>query len=1039
MTFLYLAVAYNSHYQGTLALQRLHIGGLFPFGGLQETEISMKGDLIEAAVNMALKDVEDKNILPEYKLQLHVNDTQCRADHASRALFEMINRQPTKIALLGAGCSVVSERIAEEAKTWNLITVSYGSTSPVLSKKAEYPLFFRTIPSDTACNKARIALLKKFNWKQVGLIGKTDIIHSETTADLHEKLAEANVRILTSETFVDDPTSQVKSLKDKDVRIILGNFDERSARKVFCQAYRTGLYGARYAWLIPGWYGKDWWKKNLSEESLACTVDEMDEAVKGYIACDSVKMSPYNIATVSGQTPKQISSRYQIKTGKTLKSTDAGFAYDAVWTIAIALNRTEEYLNRKKSPLSINNFTYVDKELVKHFKVVIEETNFTGVTGPVQFTSSGDRMGYMKIEQLQDEEEKTILLYLRQNDSVIDVEGSQFAWQGSGPPSDQAKLVLQLMTISPVLYGIMCAITALCIILAICFLAFNIKLRHYRYIQMSSPRLNDTIIIGCITMYLSVFLFGLDGNLVSSGQYSANCQARIWLASLGFTTAFGAMFAKIWRVYVIFTNAKLRKKVIKDGRLFLFVGAILLVDIFTLSLWTGIDSQTRTLQNGTIEHGTEFDKLPQWEYCDCQHKTIWFGVLFAIKGLLLLFGVFLAWETRHVKIPALNDSRYVGMSVYNVVILSVVGVPAALMIEHAQNATFALTAAFILFCTTVTLCLVFVPKFIAVTRNPSVLNTSGATSTSTSQNSGESSTSQDKGIKGAKFIALAAENSNLRALVAEKEEEITQLEARLRKGGVPAECIRRISKAMASKRTHDTMQGSTPTLNIKGDRDAGGSIHIEVLDDGGVYTGEKTKEKSKPEVADVLQEPSPRGQYPSSSSKIDEGVLLGSDLAKNNTTTAIAKKYSLPPRARKDVSQVEARARTRSVDNELQDAYDNPGISMETSDDASSFTRKTLSLTNRIESPFYTEPMTKDPGHPLPSIKARYGKARKDPNANKEEVPDANANGLPAVKGDLERRGSIVRVSKSRTGETCFQVHTPVEFKKKESSEEINV
>ena len=78
---------------------------------------------------------------------------------------------------------------------------------------------------------------------------------------------------------------------------------------------------------------------------------------------------------------------------------------------------------------------------------------------------------------------------------------------------------------------------------------------------MSSPRLNNTIVIGCITMYLSVFLFGLDGNLVSTGRYSANCQARIWLASLGFITAFGSMFAKIWRVYVIFTNRKLRKKV----------------------------------------------------------------------------------------------------------------------------------------------------------------------------------------------------------------------------------------------------------------------------------------------------------------------------------------------------------------------------------------------------------------------------------------------------------------------------------------------
>ena len=52
-------------------------------------------------------------------------------------------------------------------------------------------------------------------------------------------------------------------------------------------------------------------------------------------------------------------------------------------------------------------------------------------------------------------------------------------------------------------------------------------------------------------------------------------------------------------------------------------------------------------------------------------------------------------------------------------------------------------------------------------RNPNVLNTSGATSTSASQASGESSTSQDKGIGGPKFIALAAENSNLKALVAE--------------------------------------------------------------------------------------------------------------------------------------------------------------------------------------------------------------------------------------------------------------------------------
>lgn len=88
-----------------------------------------------------------------------------------------------------------------------------------------------------------------------------------------------------------------------------------------------------------------------------------------------------------------------------------------------------------------------------------------------------------------------------------------------------------------------------------------------------------------------------------------------------------------------------------------------------------------------------------------------------------------------------------------------------------------------------------------------------------------------------------------------------------------------------------------------------------------------------------------------------------------------------------------------------------------------------------MESPFYTEPTTKDSTPPLPSARARYSKSKKG------EIPDVNANALSAV----QRKGSIVLVSKSQTGETCFQVKTPQESKKKtgkekiESSEEFNV
>lgn len=75
-----------------------------------------------------------------------------------------------------------------------------------------------------------------------------------------------------------------------------------------------------------------------------------------------------------------------------------------------------------------------------------------------------------------------------------------------------------------------------------------------------------------------------------------------------------------------------------------------------------------------------------------------------------IIGCFLAWETRHVSIPALNDSKYIGMSVYNCVIMCVMGAAISFLMSEQQNACFVLISGFIIFCSTTTLCLVFVPK-----------------------------------------------------------------------------------------------------------------------------------------------------------------------------------------------------------------------------------------------------------------------------------------------------------------------------------------
>ncbi|KAJ8943717.1 hypothetical protein NQ318_012484, partial [Aromia moschata] len=83
-----------------------------------------------------------------------------------------------------------------------------------------------------------------------------------------------------------------------------------------------------------------------------------------------------------------------------------------------------------------------------------------------------------------------------------------------------------------------------------------------------------------------------------------------------------------------------------------------------------------------------------------------------------IFGLFLAYETRSLKVKQINDSRYVGMSIYNVVILCLITAPVTMVIASQQDASFAFVALAIVFCCFLSMALIFVPKVIEVIRHP---------------------------------------------------------------------------------------------------------------------------------------------------------------------------------------------------------------------------------------------------------------------------------------------------------------------------------
>ncbi|KAK0056695.1 gamma-aminobutyric acid type B receptor subunit 2 [Biomphalaria pfeifferi] len=230
---------------------------------------------------------------------------------------------------------------------------------------------------------------------------------------------------------------------------------------------------------------------------------------------------------------------------------------------------------------------------------------------------------------------------------------------------------------------------------------------------MSSPNINNVILMGCLMAYSTVFIM----DYARSGAHVA-CVAHTFLLILSFSLCFGALFAKTWRVYEIFTTELkvLKTKMLKDGSLFLIVAVLVIVNNLMLVGWVLASPQAPTLVNISTtpsESDKDIEYINQYKKCDSKYRLQFTSAVLAIQGIVILFGTFLAIQTRKVTCPELNDSKWIALCIYNVIVLSPVGVVVVMATSDKPEINYALEASMVTLITAMTECLIFVPKIIA--------------------------------------------------------------------------------------------------------------------------------------------------------------------------------------------------------------------------------------------------------------------------------------------------------------------------------------
>ncbi|CAK9812828.1 Insulin-like peptide receptor [Anthophora plagiata] len=379
----------------------LYVGGIFPM-----SEAFYSGKSILIASKMAKEAINVNNtVLKNYNLTLLVNDGQCKSDMVMRSFIDYIvhNQYEKLVGVLGPACSETVEPLVGVSKHYRTVIISYSAEGSSFNDRTKYPYFFRTIGENKQYKHVYLQLLKKLGWKRVASLTEDGQKYTEYISYMQDILRDNGIVFVANAKFprereADVMTKYLQDFKQKKAKIIIADVYDQVARQVMCEAYRLEMTAVQgYVWFLPLWLRPEWYdtdRYNKMGEQVPCTTAEMSKAINGYLGLSHAYFAPDDDIMQEGITVRQWRDRYELYCQEKNQppSNYAGFAYDAMWTYAYAMDRL---LRENQSYV----FDLHSEHTVNRLTDIIGETDFYGVSGKIKFYGGPSRHSVINIVQ----------------------------------------------------------------------------------------------------------------------------------------------------------------------------------------------------------------------------------------------------------------------------------------------------------------------------------------------------------------------------------------------------------------------------------------------------------------------------------------------------------------------------------------------------------------------------------------------------------------------------------------------------------------
>ena len=650
------------------------------------------GHDIAPAAYLAVEQINNRtDVLRGYNLKLIRADGGCNVTERSViGINEICCSCKPIMGIIGPSCGTSSMVISQLAgkQQFSMITIHYGQRE-ILGNRTLFPFAFGILGSHLVYVEAMVELAKQNGWTRLAILFSEDDIDTARSRAIQERVSESpSFEEIGFASAIYDNYIPLREVKDTFTRVIIVLGTPGITLRTICLASYADMVYPTYQWVFMERIDSDFHDVSFlyNGEPYHCSASEIGNALYGSINLlfgavgddddlEAVRDSGITLQQYQQEYRRHV-DEYTTRFNVTSNEVDwaMGF-YDAVWSLAFALNNSLKELNMTLSQVKPGS-SIIAQTIGKH----MINLDFHGISGRIKFDSL---TGYnvnttVDVNQYQQNITSTrIGVYIQERLTLFEEANPKFI---------SAQFESKHEHVNTIVAVILLALTMLIIPAAIFLQIVSIMYRHHKSIKASSPLLNHLIFCGCYLIEVSAAVYVLTEihEAIISVANLYLCNVIPWLLTNGITLIVGTIFVKTWRLHRIYARSKQLKVMPMSCMGNKLLGGVVIflacIDILVCLVWALVDKlkviQTKEIQ---LMKDKELPIIVVVESCSSEFIIYWILVLLAPKVALTLCSFFLALLTRF-KMKEFR-TRNVVILVYLITILSGLMIPIYIIIS----------------------------------------------------------------------------------------------------------------------------------------------------------------------------------------------------------------------------------------------------------------------------------------------------------------------------------------------------------------------